>query len=77
MAQVLAQLTRTTWINDIICLGAGAFDGWLLDKSPLAFMVKNIGIPIASLFVRVPDALKYESESMLGLMIYAIIFGKR
>ena len=73
----VTELMRTTWINDLICIGAGVFDGWLLEKSPLAFMIKNVGIPIASLFVKIPEALKYESESMLGLMIYAILMGKR
>jgi hypothetical protein len=72
----LERLTRATWMDDAIAFGAGALDGYLLDKVPVAFLIKNVGVPIASLFVRgIPDGLKKESEGMLGLAVYVLLTG--
>jgi len=75
MAMVLREITRGTWLDDVIAIGAGVLDGYLLEKIPIAFIVKNVGIPVASLFFRVPDGLKKESEGMLGLLIYVLLSG--
>jgi len=76
MAMVLREITRTTFIDDIIAVGSGVLDGYLLEKMPMAFLVKNVGIPIASLFIKgIPDGLKKESEGMLGLLIYVLLSG--
>jgi len=65
-----------SWLDDVISVVAGLVGGYLLDKNPTIFMAKNIGIPVLSVFIRgIPDSLKYESEGMLGLLIYTLIGG--
>ncbi len=73
MALALQTLERSKWMNDILAVGLGVVDGYLLQKSPWAFLLKNIGVPIASLFTKIPDSIKYESEGMLGLTISVLL----
>jgi hypothetical protein len=73
-AALRAALATRGMVEDVMAVGSGVVDGFLLEKVPVAFLIKNIGIPVLSLFVReIPDALKKESEGMLGLAIYALI----
>ena len=77
MAMVLQQAYQTLkakgYLDDIMAFGSGLLDGFLIDKAPWAFLIKNIGLPVASFFLPIPDGLRHESEGMLGFAVYLLI----
>jgi hypothetical protein len=75
MAQALRALARESYVNDIAAVISGFLDGYLLQKDRgVAFLLKNIGIVIASFATdMVPEGLKHAAESSLGLTIAALL----
>jgi hypothetical protein len=75
MAQALRALAREGYVNDISAMISGFLDGYLLQKDMgVAFLLKNIGIVIASFATNViPPGIKHAAESSLGLAIAALL----
>jgi len=74
---VLALRLERGLMRDLVTVGVGALDGWLLDSNVMAFLIKNLAVVgIDKLGIaRVPDNLVSESEGMLGIVLYALIKG--
>ena len=63
-------------IEDLITVGIGALDGYLLDTNVMAFLVKNLAVVGLDKFgMKLPEFIVRESESMLGIVLYALIKG--
>jgi len=64
-------------IEDLITVGIGALDGYLLDTNVMAFLAKNLAVVGLDKFgiLKLPEFLVKESESMLGIVLYALIKG--
>lgn len=75
-ARLMSMLRAGGIVDDIIAMGLGIVDGFLLDKSAILFLVKNIGVPVLKFAgFQLPASVVHESEGMLGLTIYALLTG--
>jgi len=65
----------TEVVDAITAIISGAIDGYCLKKDlAWAFILKNIGIPIAGLFVpAIPKGMKDHSVGQLGMLITLLI----
>ena len=76
LAQLQTLLRSKGLMDDLVALGGGIVDGFLIDKSTILFLIKNIGIPIIDkLGFKLPNGLVKESEGMLGLTLYLLMTG--
>jgi len=76
IAQLQSLLRNKGLMDDIVALVGGVFDGFLIDKSTMLFLLKNIGIPIIDkMGFKLPNGLVKESEGMLGLTLYLLMTG--
>ena len=59
-----------TFMDSLMAVTSGALDGFLLAKDmDIIFLLKNIGIPVAKLFMPgIPDGLSIHSTGQLGLI---------
>jgi len=66
-------------IDEISAVGGGILDGILIDTLPIAFLAKNILIPVLAHVapVPIPDGLVHQSEGMLGFTVYLMLKPKR
>lgn len=62
--------------QDILAFIGGVADGIMIEKFPLGYFIKNIGIPVASFFVPVPEGIKYQCEGALGLLVTLLMMKK-
>lgn len=75
MAQVLRSLARSEYIDDVLAVGNGALNGYLLDKNQAVVMlVKDILVALSyHMGVHGFAKLAGSAEGMLGLVLYALI----
>jgi len=83
MSYVLSRLRTTLggYTDDIIAFLAGALDGYLCVEgatqswAQIAFLAKNIGIPVLDFFMRgrLPRGLVHECEGFLGATIVGLL----
>jgi hypothetical protein len=77
MALALRTLALTRageWLDDLAAFGGGALDAYLLKWNALAFLLKNVAIPILDrTVVKLPRGLVLESEGMLGFIIATLL----
>ena len=73
ITQMYQALKTKGYLDDIMAFASGLLDGFLIDKAPWAFLIKNIGLPVASFFLPVPEGVRHESEGMLGFAVYLLI----
>jgi len=68
-------MVKEGYVNDIAAVVSGFIDGFLLSKDAgIAFLLKNIGIVIASFATdTIPTGLKHAAETSLGLTIAALL----
>jgi hypothetical protein len=76
--RTLAGLARAgEWLDDLAAFGGGALDAYLLKWNALAFLLKNVAVPILDkLVIKLPRGLVLESEGMLGFIIMTLVGGK-
>ena len=67
-------LARAEIFDDILAVVGGAVDAYLLKWNALAFLLKNVAIPILDrTVVKLPRGLVLESEGMLGFIIATLL----
>jgi hypothetical protein len=75
--RTLAGLARAEIFDDILAVVGGAIDAYLLKWNALAFLLKNVAVPILDrTAVRLPRGLVLESEGMLGFIIATLLGGR-
>jgi len=75
--RTLTTLRAGEWVDDVLAVVGGAIDAYLLRLSPLAFLAKNIAVPILDkLVIKLPRGLVLESEGMLGFIIATLLGGR-
>ena len=72
---VVIPATVAEYMDDIVALGGGFIDAFLLRSSVGLFLLKNIAIPIVDKagWVSLPKGLVYQSEGMLGFVIGILV----
>jgi len=64
-------------VDDITAFVGGAIDAYLLKWNALAFLAKNVAVPILDkTVIKLPRGLVLESEGMLGFIIATLLGGK-
>ena len=73
MALRLESITRS---DNIMAIAYGLVNGLVLDKSPLGFLLLNVGVVGAGMLgVRLPDGVVKGAYNNLGIILWAIIRG--
>ena len=72
---VVIPATVAEYMDDIVALGGGFIDAFLLRASVGLFLLKNIAVPIVDKmgWISLPKGLVYESEGMLGFVIGILV----
>jgi hypothetical protein len=72
--RTLAGLARGEWVDDVAAIAGGAIDAYLLKWNALAFLLKNVAVPIIDkTAIKLPRGLVLESEGMLGFIIATLL----
>lgn len=71
----MALALRTVTKEDIGNIALGFIDAYLMKNIPMAFVVKNVGIPAIKLLglADIPDWIVKQAEVSLGYMLYALL----
>jgi hypothetical protein len=70
-------LARAEIFDDILAVVGGAIDAYLLKWNALAFLLKNVAVPILDrTVVKLPRGLVLESEGMLGFIVATLLGGR-
>lgn len=74
----LRSILSSDLVEDVVAVGYGAFNGYLLDKQAGGFILVNLAALIASIVVEeVPKSIRYASENNLGIILYAMFTARR
>jgi hypothetical protein len=75
--RTLTTLRAGEWLDDLMAIAGGALDAYLLRWNALAFLLKNVAVPvIGKTVVALPRGLVLESEGMLGFIIATLLGGR-
>lgn len=69
---------KSRWIDYLSSVVSGIIDGFVLGRYPQWWILKNVALAVAGLFVRqIPDGFKFHSFGQLGfiLMLYFLMGG--
>jgi len=73
MALRLESITKS---DNLMAIAYGLVNGLVLDKSPLGFLLLNVGVVGAGMLgVRLPDGITKGAYNNLGIVLWAIIRG--
>ena len=74
LRRLFAGVARGEFLDHILAFGTGILDGVLIDKMPIAYIAKNVVVPVLkAVGMPVPDGVTYESEGQLGFLIYLLL----
>jgi len=73
--QLLPKLGGAEIVDAITAILSGAIDGYTIKHDLVwVFILKNIGIPVASIFVKgIPKGMKDHSIGQLGMLITLLV----
>jgi len=74
LTKLVGALRTAEFIDYVSAFAAGVFDGVLVDKMPIAYLIKNIAVPIMDVVgLPIPKGITYESVGQLGFIMYLLL----
>lgn len=77
LQRALGGLRTTEILDHFLAFGGGVLDAWLAENLSWGYIIKNVAIPIANIFLPLPKGLVHQAESSLGVLLYALLFYKK